>query len=315
MAIIVPILMTATGASAAIGAAVGVSAAMVTTITTVAFTVTGINDKINQAAGDVFGEDLVKIGNLFGAAYGAVSSGFGGLGDAAGATGSGLESVNGFDAMSDAYSGTGAGGFGSLADMGSAVAEGVNGFDSMSDAYTYSSETGPGGFGGSDAMSDMNGLDVESDAYTASHAPTNSIERTGVNPAQTANDTGKPQSLLPNTGSASAQASGVDAAGAKAAGTNAAGSQASAQVNGPGQVRTPAGGNTPAGGAAPRSFFDRLAFDEKGNLSRGAWQAIGGVGQGYADAQKQKAQRKVFDDQMAEERRRMNQSTGTRVTR
>lgn len=45
-------------------------------ITSVAFAVTGINDKINKAASNVFGEDLVKVGNIAGMVYGAWNGGF-----------------------------------------------------------------------------------------------------------------------------------------------------------------------------------------------------------------------------------------------
>ena len=76
MAIAVPFIMAASGASAAIGAAVGISATMVSTIASVAFQVTGINDKINKAASKVFGEDLVNVANIAGAVYGAWNGGF-----------------------------------------------------------------------------------------------------------------------------------------------------------------------------------------------------------------------------------------------
>lgn len=65
MAIAVPFLLTAVGATATTVA-----------ITTVAFAVTGISAKINQAAVSVFGEDLVKVANIAGAAYGAFNGGF-----------------------------------------------------------------------------------------------------------------------------------------------------------------------------------------------------------------------------------------------
>ena len=43
--------------------------------TSLAFQVTGVNDKINQAASRVFGDDLVKVGNLAALAYGTFSEG------------------------------------------------------------------------------------------------------------------------------------------------------------------------------------------------------------------------------------------------
>jgi hypothetical protein len=52
------------------------ASATVATVIGVAFQVTGINDKINKAASKVFGEDLVKIANIAGIAYGAYNGGF-----------------------------------------------------------------------------------------------------------------------------------------------------------------------------------------------------------------------------------------------
>ena len=99
MAVIIPILIASTATGAAAAAAIGLSAGMLATLTTVAFAVTGINEKINKAAGNVFGEDLVKVVNLAGMAYGAYNGGFdiGGGGAAASAA----DYVNGADLASD----------------------------------------------------------------------------------------------------------------------------------------------------------------------------------------------------------------------
>lgn len=125
MAIAVPFLMSATGASAAIGAAVGVSATMVSTVASIAFQVTGINDKINKAASKVFGEDLVKFANIAGAVYGAVNGGFdiGKGADAAGGAASAIDAssagaINGMDAASDAFSAANSAAGGSLVSDG-----------------------------------------------------------------------------------------------------------------------------------------------------------------------------------------------------
>ena len=66
MAVVVPILLSATGASAAIGAAVGLSAGLVTAAAGVLVGATGIGKSINKAASKVFGEDLVSFANLAG---------------------------------------------------------------------------------------------------------------------------------------------------------------------------------------------------------------------------------------------------------
>lgn len=76
MAVAVPFIMSATGASAAIGAAVGLSATMVSTITAVTFSITGISAKIDKAASKVFGKDMVMLGNVLGAGYAMFNGGF-----------------------------------------------------------------------------------------------------------------------------------------------------------------------------------------------------------------------------------------------
>lgn len=77
MAVAIPLIMGATGASAAIGAAVGLSATAVSMGTGLLLGATGINAKIDKAASKVFGKDLVKLGNIAGLVYGA-AGGFGG---------------------------------------------------------------------------------------------------------------------------------------------------------------------------------------------------------------------------------------------
>lgn len=84
MAVVIPIIMAYTGATATIASAVGLTAAIgsaaaatvVSTVASIAFQVTGINDKVNKAASKVFGEDMVKVINIAGAVYGAVNGGF-----------------------------------------------------------------------------------------------------------------------------------------------------------------------------------------------------------------------------------------------
>lgn len=89
MAVAVPMIMAATGASAAVGAAIGVSATLVTAATGVLVAATGIGAKINKAASKVFGEDLVNFANIAGSVFmatgGDVGDLFGGGAEAAGA--------------------------------------------------------------------------------------------------------------------------------------------------------------------------------------------------------------------------------------
>lgn len=107
MAIAVPLLLANTAAGAAIAGAVGVSVGTLAVATSVVFQVTGVNDKINKAASKVFGEDLVKVANIAGAAYGAFNGGFSldpakeflGIGEAAaGSTGGVVDSLASLEA-------------------------------------------------------------------------------------------------------------------------------------------------------------------------------------------------------------------------
>ena len=123
MAIAVPLLLSATGASAAIGAAIGVSAAVVTAGAGLLVGATGIGKSINKAASKVFGEDLVKVANIAGAIYMAVD-GFSGSEGGASTDVSSANAVNGMDAASDAASaaaGGGQAGYGALDAAGNAT--------------------------------------------------------------------------------------------------------------------------------------------------------------------------------------------------
>lgn len=128
MAIAVPFLMTATGASASIAGAIGISgitAGVVSTVTSLVFQVSGVNDKINKAASKVFGEDLVKFANIAGAVYGAVNGGFdiGKAGEAGAGAVSSIDPssanyVSAADAASDAFSAANSAAGGSLVSDG-----------------------------------------------------------------------------------------------------------------------------------------------------------------------------------------------------
>ncbi|MCA0214518.1 MAG: hypothetical protein LCH79_15240 [Proteobacteria bacterium] len=289
MAIAVPLLMTATGAGAALGAAIGISGAMATALTTVAFSVTGISDKINKAAASVFGEDLVKIGNIFGAAYGAFGGGFG-IGDAA--AGTGADAINGMDLASDQFTAAGTGGagdFGSLAEM---AGESMDSMGTLAD----------GAYGGEAALesSQLAGMESMAPSQTLSpmasggqdllNAP-NGPELAAVEQVQGVQEVAAP--TVKAEGAVASQA--TKAQPAAAAKPIASANQAAA----PGQ----------------RSFFERLIYDEKGNVSRGAWGALEGVGKGISAASAARDKQKQIDSEMAEQRRRMGMSTGLTVTR
>lgn len=89
MAVAIPILMSATGATAAVAGALGVSAMAVTVGTGLLVAATGIGAKVNKAASKVFGEDLVSFANLAGGL--AMAAGW----DPAGMLGGATEAASG----------------------------------------------------------------------------------------------------------------------------------------------------------------------------------------------------------------------------
>ena len=296
MAIAVPFIMAASGASAAIGAAVGISATMVSTIASVAFQVTGINDKINKAASKVFGEDLVKFANIAGAGYAMFNGGFD-IGDAADAGGaasaidpSSAGAVNGMDAASDAFSAANSAAGGGLASDGfggiyNAPGTAGNVIDTLSsnglsgakqyvpDGGMNSVEMGiaPDASAGTDLINPGKPLGVDSKVTATAPSATEGLQ----------------QAAAPQPGAA-----GVDAAGNKYSLVSQG--NASAPVSGSGLgVRPPASLQPPAPagfGAKAGSFFDRLLNNEK---AMGL--AIQGLGQGLTAAQANKAQQEALD--------------------
>ena len=222
MAVVVPFVMAAAGASATTIA-----------ITSVAFAVTGISAKINKVAAGVFGEDLVKIGNIFGAAYAAWNGGFdiggsGGAAEAAGAagTGAGADAFTGMEAM---------GAEAAAADQFSNAGSFVNaGADSLSNAAS-------GGFnladmaGGADLMGlsdpSIGGLSgYMGQGADAGLAATGAQAAGGVatQPLFNFDDVYQTQNTF-GAGASGSAATAAEAAGTTAAGTNAAGAQATQQ--------------------------------------------------------------------------------------
>lgn len=287
MAIVVPFLMTATGASAAIGAAVGLSATMVSTIASVAFQVTGINDKINKAASKVFGEDLVGIANIAGMAYGAINGGFD-IGSGAGGAESAIDAssagaVNGSDFASDMFSASNNAAGGSLA------SDGMGGI--------YNPPGTPGNVIDSLAKNGLSGANE----YT-SDGGMNSVEMNAIAPDQTAGtnliEPSQPLGIdskaleqttksaeVASTNAAAPRAAGLDAAGGKAAAGQALkAGEASQSATAPPPVQKPSTPQTL--GAKSGSFFDKLMNNDK---ALGA--VIQGVGGGISAAANSKAEK------------------------
>ena len=287
MAIVVPFLMTATGASTAIGAAVGLSATMVSTIASVAFQVTGINDKINKAASKVFGEDLVGIANIAGMAYGAINGGFD-IGSNAGGAASAIDAssagaINGMDAASDAFSAANSAAGGSL------VSDGMGGI--------YNA---PGTSGNVIDSLAKNGLSGANE-YTADGGM-NSVEMNAITPEQSAGTNliqpSQPLGMdskaleqstkaaeVASSSAAAPRAAGVDAAGGKAtAGQGLKAGEVSQSASAPQAAQKAAA--APAVGAKSGSFFDKLMSNDK---AMGA--VIQGVGGGISAAANSKAEK------------------------
>lgn len=288
MAIIVPILLSYTGAAAAIGTAVGISATAVTAIASVAFQVSGINNKINQAAAKVFGEDLVMIANVAGAVYGAVNGGFGGGGgEAAGLTEAGgalstkamLDGTNAFGVNSaiGAFDlADTAGALGSATDASSLWA--TNGMDAADNAFNLANKAAGGGL-----VSDGVGVNLlnpeapmQVDAKPAFNATSSAADEL-ANRSQGASSSFQ-------SGAASQTAAGQNASGMKAS----SGQQLKAGdiTKGVEAPKTPAV-NTAA--TKPGSFFDKLLSNDKA-----AGEVIKGVGAGISGAANAKAEEKSW---------------------
>lgn len=208
MAAAIPFVASALGASTAVS--IGIS---------VAFSVTGISDKINKAASKVFGKDLVNVGNLFAAGYAAYNGGFDiGGGGAAAATAdatamnvpNGAEAGSLFEAQMAKMGATPAS---VAAADGSSVFENIGVTDAADAAFEAdpaAASSGDGGF------------------MPSEQATTNLLDgtaTTGVgNDGKLAADAAKPTTsqVEQPTGAAAPKASASNAAGTRAAGSNAA---------------------------------------------------------------------------------------------
>ena len=294
MAIVVPFLLSSTAVgtaiglttsiAGAIGGALSVGAGLVSTITSVAFQVTGVNDKINKAASKVFGEDLVGFANLAGAAYGAFNGGFdiGGSSDVAtagaslskaaldGTTDFGLNSAQGaYDVA------TGASG---LAD----AAVGLAGESLSKSALDGTNALGANSTPNSFNLAEQAGVAPDAASGTNLIAPDKPL---GLDVKPPTSATGATDGLK-QAAATQPGAAGVNAAGANAAGSNASGNMAAAQA--PAPVVPPT--NPPTLGAKTGGFFDRLINNEKA-----MGMAIQGLGQGLTSAQAGKAQQEALD--------------------
>lgn len=295
MAIVVPFLMSATGASAAIGAAVGVSATVVSAVTSVVFQVSGINDKINKAATKVFGEDLVKFANIAGVAYGAINGGFdigggaeGGAGAASAIDASSSMAVNGMDAASDAFSAAGG------------VAS--DGFEAMTGELGKAALDGTSSFGANSAPNSFNLAEQAGMADTVT--PESGLN--ALNPEQPLGTDTKMMSVAEEgvtraKGATGASASAADATASKYALRPGATAQSAAGQSAAGSIRAPGGLGVTApanalSGTNSGNVFTRMFGDMSEKTKLGLLQGVAG---GVDSAMKAKAAKKQQDEQMA----------------
>jgi hypothetical protein len=262
MAIAVPFLLTAAGATAT-------TVAMVS----VAFAVTGINQKIDKAASNVFGEDLVKVATIAGLAYGAYNGGFG-FGEGAGEAASGLSGMTAENAAG-------------LAD----------GFD------TASQFVPPGGAEALantplDSALDLAGGGLEIAEGTNRGVNLQSLADGAKTTAQAAAPAELASTVTPDTG----KLIGMKVNGVTAAPTGATASNATSDLY---NLSTRASATADIAGkataAAPTSFLDRLKATATSPTVLGG--VIQGAAGGYASAAAQEAQREMYEKQLADRRR------------
>ena len=269
MAVAVPLLLANTAAGMAIAGTIGVSVGTLATVASIAFQVTGINDKINKAASKVFGEDLVQVANLAGMAYSGFNGGWqseglsGMLGGAEVAAG-GADVASVADKAFDADWAKATGGM----EMPSGVTSPGNVFDKITPQSSTTASTAAAETGVQNVAT--NGPGMQDMKPTA--AP--------VAPTATAEPASR-YAIAPN-------AAGTSAAARTSTGLNAASSSATSGL-----------GLKASGDAlAPqKGFFDRLIANAGDKTIAGLVQ---GAAQGYSAAQTSK----TAEQRAAEEQRR-----------
>ena len=227
--------MSATGASAAIAGAIGVSgitAGVVSAVASVAFQVTGVNDKINKAASKVFGEDLVGFANIAGAVYGAVNGGFdiGKGGELASGAGEALSKAA-LDGTTDLGFNSAAGAY----DVATGSTNTLNGLPLAGEALSKATLDGTNAFGSNSSgdyfnLADQAGI-VDAAAPTVEQgtnvmnqsAPLNTDSKV-AEMSRSSGATAPDAAANKNAVSTAPNASALNAAGQSAAGQSAAGS-------------------------------------------------------------------------------------------
>lgn len=273
MAIVVPFILAA--------AEVGTMASV---LTTVAFAVTGISDKINKAAESVFGKDLVRVANIAGAAYGAFNGGFS-IGDSTANIGYGELAADG------------------MTDM--AAVEAANAADAaLQTGEIAQVASGAANVGYSDFT---NTADMDAVQSAISGDTANVVDKIAGTPTSTVDLMSAREPMFPSAPDTQiAQTSG--AAGNSATAGNASGVQA-------------AGGSANNVTNSAPGFFDnmlsgakKMVTNKDGTISNGALQAGGNIIQGafggYSAAKAREQAQANYDAQVARQARLANLGTG-----
>lgn len=296
MAVAIPLLMMAGGATATTALVVGV-----------AFAVTGINDKINKAASGVFGEDLVKVANIAGMAYGAYQAGaFDGLSSAGAEMGvqtasqaaagadSFAQSMSSYAVDPTAITSTGLPNYAMMPDPAAIGSNGLPNYAMMPDPT--SAATGTSSL--ADGMQGTKMLGTSAPADYALGAPKTTMSGMGSTPAQAAPTT------LPSTAVAPPVTTGAAAPVASDYSLKANYSLASEPTASANQFANDAltlkGGT---GGTGATSFFDKLvtgAGKAGSKLADSPYVMAGlaqGVAGGYSAAQTRAIEQAKLDYQ------------------
>lgn len=260
----------------AIGGALGVGAGLVSTVASVAFQVTGINDKINKAASKVFGEDLVGFANIAGMAYGAINGGFDiGKAGEAGVAGAG-------EALSKAtLDGTTDLGFNSAAgayDVASGSTNTLNGLQLAGDALSKSALDGTNAFGANSAGNSFN-LAEQAGLVETAAPPTPEQGTNMMNQSAPLNSDSKAAEMQSRSSGASERSAAGSSATAdsysqasapNAAAESAAGAQAAGGIKAPGTIPPK---TAPTGNVVSR-LFGGLSEKERLGMLQSAGSAL-----------------------------------------
>jgi hypothetical protein len=282
----------------AAGVAAG-TAATIATVTSVVFQVSGVNNKINKAASKVFGEDLVKIANIAGMAYGAVNGGFSlepaknflGIGEAAASGANVVDSVAGLNSVPEltdaAWMAEGAANTAAITEAAQGLQAAPSVFDKME-------------LGSADAVGPV---DAGTDMLTGGSAMQDNLQTASNSATQSAGASLDPYKVGGSEFGAAAQqqAAAADAAGSKYALTSNATTPSATQGIQAGATQgiraTTGQGYQLASGAQPQNVFSRM-FDKIGDKTIAG--VIQGAAAGYGSARQAAA---------AAEARKVNPST------